>query len=275
MLPKYEGDTFNDCLSLQQTLFDEVLKEWKRNVALPVWSDKLQKYVPNTRNPEWKPLCTYVRKFVHGKLRSNYDLHYVNPVLSSGGSADVAFYVLKYMMKPSNRAIRLQQALHLNLPEDEYSEIWSVVRPRHFESECLGLGQCVYDKEQAKLFHRRKYEVSKPILDSLRKGIDLSKRQPGEPIPSYFSEVDGKSHPLAKYYKSNGDIFTMQDYLDFFYASKQNADNVIVHDDIKLSQLLKKERDFDKKVDNVSFQQTAAELDDVFGFDDENFMSLQ
>lgn len=245
-------------------MFDEVLNEWKRNVAPPIWSDKKQKYLPDTLHPVYRPLCTYVRKYVRGKLRTNFDLHYVNPTLSDGGTADVAFYTLKYMMKPSDRAVRLQQALRLNLPSDEYEDLWSFVRPRHFESEALGLGQVRYDRAEASIYHRRHYEVAAPVLEHLKNGINLSKGAPGEKMPTYFSPLDGSPHPLAKYYKDNGDIYTMQDFLDFFYSSHMPADNVIVHDDVHISQLLKMEKDFDDKVDNVSFQQSASELDDLF-----------
>lgn len=276
IVPKREDDTFHDCMNLEKVMFDEVLAEWKRNVAPPVWSEKKGKFIPNSAHPDYRPLCTYVRKFVNGKLRTNFDLHYVNPMLSDGGSADVAFYVLKYMMKPSNRALRLQQALHLNLDADEYDDIWSLVRPRHFESEAFGLGLAEYDRQAAKSEHRRRYKVAPEVLEHLRKGIALSKRQPGETMPSYILPDDGSLRPLAKYYKSNGDIYTMLDFLDFFYASKKiDADNVIVKDDIHISQLLKKESDFEDKVKNVSFQQTALELDDVFDdFEDDDLIYL-
>lgn len=247
MLPKYDDDDFNTCLNLQKKLFDEVLFEWRRNYG--TW-----------KKPDYKPLCTYVRKVVHGRLRSNFDLHYVNPTLSSGGSADVAFYVLKYMMKPSNRQIRLQQALKLNLPEDEFEDIWKLVKCRHFESERFGLG--VSDKKQ----------IPKPIYDHLRHGLDLSKAVQDEPYACYFSPLDGSKHPLAKYYKSQGDVYTMQDFLDFFYASKQDADNVIITDPDHISQIIKSEDDFAKKQDQIEFRQTASELDDLFDFDDSLFL---
>lgn len=272
MLPRHEGDTLSDCLNLQDVLYREVFAEWRRNVAPPVWSTKKQKYIPNTRSPVYKPLCTYVQKYVRGKLRTNYDLHYVNPVLSDGGTADVAFYVMKYMMKPSDRSERLRRALHLNLPKEEYEDLWSMVKPRHFESEALGLGQT----RKTKLPFHVHYEVAPKIFEHLRKGIELSKHQPGEPIPSYFSPEDGTPRPLAKYYKGNGDIFTMYDYLDFFYASKQSADNVIIRDDRHLSELLQQEKDFDKMVSQVEFQQSANELDDLFAdLTDDTFIDLQ
>lgn len=238
MLPKHEGDTFNDCQNMEHVLFDEVLSEWKRNYG-------------SRKNPDYRPLCTFVRKFVRGKLRTNYDLHYVNPLLSENGMSDVAFYVLKYMMKPSNRATRLRQALQLNLSQEEFEDVWKVVKPRHFESEQLGLGVSE--------------GYAPAILEHLRKGIALSKHQPGEPIPSYFSPLDGSSHPLAKYYKQNPDIFTMSDFYDFFFASRKiDAENVIIKDDFHGSQLIKRVDDFDKKVRQLDERLSATNLDDLY-----------
>lgn len=236
---------------LEKKMFDEVLSEWKRNYG-------------SDRKPDYRPLCTYVRKVVHGRIRTNYDLHYVDPRLSSGGEADVAFYVLKYMMKPSDRLRRLQQALHLNLPEDEYEEIWKIVRTRHFESEGFGLGTSEYVSSP---FGHRIYKIPDKVLSYLRKGIDLSKQNKDEPLPSYFSPVNGKSFPLAKYYKSRGEVFTMRDYLDFFYASQKiGADNFIPEKEVdnQTDQAIEK---FEKNVSLVEFNQSVSEMDDLFDCD--------
>lgn len=258
MLPKQDGDTFNDCLSLEHILFNEVLKEWRKNVG-------------SRKFPVYKSLCTYVSKYVRGKLRSNFDLHYVNPVLSDGGSSDVAFYVMKYMLKPSDRAQRLQQALRINLDDDEYEHIWKLVKPRHFESEALGLGRSVYSIGDN---DRRVYSPDPRVYSELRKGIEVSKRFV-EPIPSLASKDDGKFRPLARYYKNRPEIFTMDDYQDFFYGSKKSrADNVVIPDYDHVSQIVKKIDDFDKKVDDVDFQQSALELDDLFDSDSLDFIDF-
>lgn len=247
MLPKYKDDTFNDCQFFERVLFDEVLKEWRRNYG-------------STRKPDYRPLCTYVRKYVRGKLRTNFDLHYVNPSLSDNGMADVAFYVLKYMMKPSNRAIRLRQALQLNLSQEEFEDVWKVVKPRHFESEALGLGTSACQK----MPFRKRYIGSPVILEHLKKGVALSKKM-DEPIPSFFSLIDGSSHPLAKYYKNNPDVFSMQDYFDFFYAQKNiGSDNVVVKDYVHGSQLIKRVDDFEKKVRHLDERLISTDLDDLF-----------
>lgn len=251
LIPKQDDDDFNTCLSLEKLMFDEVLSEWKRNYG-------------SRKFPDWKPLCTYVRKYVHGRLRTNFDLHYVNPSLSSGGESDVAFYVLKYMLKPSSRLVRLQQALHLNLPDDEYEDIWKLVRTRHFESEGFGLGTSDFISKDG----HRTYKVPDKVLSHLRKGIDLSKHSSDEPMPSFFSPSDGKPSPLAKYYKSKGEVYNMQDFLDFFYASKKiGADNVIIQDDLDVCQADISIDKFHKNVGISDFYQTASELDDLFDCD--------
>lgn len=246
MIPKHDTDTHNDCLNLERVMFDAVLHEWRRNIG-------------SIRKPIYRPLCTYVRKMVHGRIRTNFDLHYVNPSMTDGSTADVAFYTLKYMMKPSDRSVRLQQALHMNLPLDEYNEIWSLVRPRHFESNALGYGVSDTSNSASMAAYHK-------VIEHLRKGIAASKHEvPGsDPMPLYFSPVDGKAAPLAKYYKNNPLVFDMQDFLDFFYASKTDADNVIVHDDQSLSQMLLKEQKFNEQTNIVLERQSVDELDDMF-----------
>lgn len=278
MLPKHEGDTFADCLALEDRLFKEVLSDWKTNKTDSFITFR-GKVVRDWRHPLWVPNCTYVRKFVNGELRTNYDLHYVNPVLSSGGVADVGFYVTKYMMKPSDRAVRLQQALHMNLPSDEYEHIWSLVRPRHFESEAFGLGCSDFDVDlysNGVGFNKKRiYRPHPAVLSHLRKGIEGSKLMPGEPIPSIHSPDDGKFVPLAKYYKGRPEVFTMGDFLDFFYASRKvGADNVIYHEPDHPSQVDIRIDDYRRNLRNVSFQQTAYELDDLFDSDVDDFIEI-
>lgn len=242
-------------------MFKAVLSEWKRNVAPPIWSKKRNKFIPNSRYPVWKPLCSYVRKMVHGRIRTNYDLHFVQEGLTSAGSSDVAFYVLKYMMKPSNREKRLQQALHLNLDSEEYEAVWKIVRSRSFASEGFGLGTSSFHK----VGMHRIYDVPEIVLQHLRKGIDLSFKN-DEPIPSFFSPVDGSSHPLAKYYKNRGEIFTQDDFINFFYSSKlSRADNVVITEapDNQTDQKIEK---FVENVSLVEFSQSVSDLDDLFEF---------
>lgn len=228
-------------------MFRAVLDEWKRNV-----SDKFiefrGKMVRDWRHPVWKPCCTYVQKFVRGKLRSNYDLHYVNPRTSDGGTADVGFYVLKYMMKPSDRAVRLQQALRLNLPEEEYEDVWNLVKPSVFYSLYFGLGG---------------KNSSRKIVDYLRDSIRKSKKT--SDYPEFINPVDGRHFPLSRYYKSKGDVYTVFDALDFFYGDKDaRPDNVIIREDYDLQQILTEESAFSSKVNDVDLKQDSVDFDDLF-----------
>ena len=246
LIPKYDDDDLNTCLSLEKLMFTEVLSEWKRNYG-------------SRKFPVWKPLCTYVRKYVYGRLRTNFDLHYVNPSLTSGSEANVAFYVTKYMLKPSDREIKLKRALRLNLEPDEFKFIWSLVKCRHFESEGFGLGSSVSEVVNG----HKVYSVPDKVYEHLRKGIELSLKNV-QPIPSFFSPVDGSSVPLAKYYKSRGEIFGMSDFLDFFYASSQSADNVIIKDDLDVTQTDIKISNFEKNRKIIDSNQSVSNLDDLY-----------
>lgn len=240
-LPKYEGDDFAFCTECEYRFSRIVLSEWQRNYG----SDK---------KPDYRPCCTYVEKFVRGKLRRNYDFHYVNPRLSDGGTADVGFYVLKYMLKPSSRAVRLQQALRLNLPEDEYEDIWKLVRPRSFCSKHFGLAGSGIKKD---------WKPSQKVLDYLKSNIVKSKSSSG--FPCFINPVDGKTFPLSRYYKSRGDVYSIGDALDFFYNDKKaRPDNVVIRDDYDPLQLSSKAESFAAKVNDIDLKQDSFDLDDLY-----------
>ena len=247
LVPKYDDDDQFYPQQLEKLMFDTVLSEWKRNVATPVWSEKKQRFVVNTRSPVWKPCCTYIRRFVRGKLSSTYDLHYVLPFASKNCELDVAFYVLKYMMKPSDKAERLRRALALNLPEDEFESVWSLVKPRHFESENFGL---VSDVPPEK------------VLSWLRNCIQASKGNSDYPL--FFNPVSGKSFPLARYYKNKGDILSVTDYFDFLYLSPNHrADNMFIQDHDLPSELTDKNK-FDTNVRLVDLRSDSLPFDDLY-----------
>lgn len=252
-LPKYDGDDFNTCLNLQKVLFDSVLSEWKRNVTTKlIWFRG--KLVQDWRNPIWKPCCTYVSKIINGKVRTNYDLHYVNPRTSDGGSADVGFYVLKYMMKPNDKVVRLQRALKLNLDEDEYESTWSLVKPSVFYSLHFGLSG---DGK------RKDWKPSQNIVDYVKDSVSRSKRTSN--YPEFINPVDGKHFPLSRFYKTKGFCFSVDDAFDFFYNDKKSrADNVIIREDYDPNVILSKESSFAYNVNQVSCKEDSIDFDDLF-----------
>lgn len=215
-LPKLDSDSFNDCLNLEVTLYNAVLHEWRRNLG-------------STRKPIWLNCCDYVKRVRNGRVKSTFDLHYVNPRSSDGGTADVGFYVTKYMMKPSDRSERLQSALRLNLDPDEYERIWSIVKCRWFSSLKFGYN----DSDKVKSYIKKCISDSKLVEDS----------------PKFFNPVSGRSFPLSRYYLNNGDLFSVDDAL-FFNSKKNIPDNVVI-DDRSLSEKLVSIEKFKKSLSIV------------------------
>ena len=186
-VPKRKGDDAVTIMQLESWLFDNLLAEWRRNYG-------------STRSPVYKPLCTYVRRWIRGELKTNYDCHYLNPRSSENGVSDVAFYVSKYMLKPSDRQKRLQQALKLNLCPSEYEDVWKVVKTRFHASTNFGCSSTI----------QKEY---------VRDCIELSKVSGKS--PQFLSEC-GFSYPLARYYQRKGDIWTLPD-ADFFLKAREQV----------------------------------------------------
>lgn len=200
-VPRSSCLDYNSCLNMEHLLYNLVFENWSRNIG-------------SKRKPKYVPLCDYHEKWISHKKYSNYDLHYVNPSLSANGVSDVAWYVLKYMMKSSPREVRLQRALRLNLPDDEYENIWSMVRPRCLKSLAFGLAPDVYG---------RTWYPAWSVTDYIKQCIARSPRDYG--FPWYYSPDSGTHFPLAPYYKSKGYLFSASDALDFFY-NKLNPDEL-------------------------------------------------
>lgn len=179
---KLPCDDYNTCVTLESRLFKLILSQWKRNYGTSL-------------APDWRPLCTYVRKYFHGELKYNFDLVYVFRN-STRSIKDVSFYVTKYLLKPSDRAIKLQRALRLNLSEEEYNSSWNHIKPRCSWSKDFGL---------PKSPRVRKY-LERCISQSLVSGSEF---------PQFFCD-DGKSFPLARYYRSKGAIFPVETAMAFF-----------------------------------------------------------
>lgn len=198
-------------------MFHAVLHEWRRNYG-------------STRSPEYRPLCTYVRRVINGRVKTNYDLHYMNDrSVSSDSCSDVGFYVTKYMLKPSERERRLQQALHLNLDDEEYHKVWNLVKSRWFASEKFGYN----NSEKVRSYIRKCVEDSKSSFDS----------------PKFFNPIDGRNFPLGRYYLNRGEFFTIDDGL-YFNKKKGIVDNVVM-DDRHISDKLKSIDNFKKRVRQV------------------------
>lgn len=240
LLPKYDGDKYIDCINLQDLMFKSVLHEWRRNYG-------------STRCPDYRPLCTYVRKFVRGKLRYNYDLHYIIPNLSVEGESDVAFYVTKYMMKPSDRERKLQQALRLNLDEGTYFDVWSKVRSKSFAS--LGLGVNGIKTPFG-------IEPDIDLVKYVRKCVDIS-RSANQDNASFFTPSNGTSFPLSRYYKSLFYCYSGED--DHFFAKNRKLlDGNVTYDDRHISQKLLSETRHNQRCDIIDSHDLQSDLNCFF-----------
>lgn len=170
-IPKYSNDDKLLPARLEASVKSIIFDEWRRNYG-------------STRKPIWKPLFTYRSKYVGGKLYKNFDCHYVAPHSSEHGSDDVAFYVTKYVLKPSKKENDLQKALHLNLDEYEYNSIWPLVKSRCFFSKGFGAST---DLER----------------DYVRSCIDKSQ---DDPNGFQYINADGSKSSLSRYYRKFIDL---------------------------------------------------------------------
>lgn len=224
-IPKYKDDTKFTCWTLEEQMKNVIKSEWKRNVA--VLFDKVGNKVlnkdgserKNTRNPEYKPLSKFDQRFVQGRITGPFDFHYVESSLTSDDT-NVAFYVTKYMVKPSERAVRLQRALKLNLDEDEYKFWWPKIRPKFVFSKGVGV-----------MTDLQKDFIRSSVHASIRNGK-----------PQYLA-LNGSTWPLARYFMSKGDLFTVDDAIKFFDQDviKKNNDGMVFDDKSFSSKIAKSE----------------------------------
>lgn len=165
-IPKNPNDDKLLPAQLETSLRRVVFSEWCRNYG----TRKFPKYVP---------LFKYHQKYVGGKLYKNFDFHYVVPHSTQQGSDDVAFYCTKYLLKPSNKEIRLQQALRLNLSDEEYEQVWLIVKSKVLCSKHFGAST--------------DYQVNY-VKHCIENSVD-------NPTGLKYFIANGTPQPLSKYYR--------------------------------------------------------------------------
>ena len=222
-----KSDLLAEKVSTAYRLFDIFLKYWRRNYG-------------STRNPIWKPLCTFVRR---GE-KYNYDLHYLDPNSSKDGLDGVSFYVTKYLLKYDEYVEKFKSLLFFNLPYDDYKEAWLKFKPRMLLSKHFGLP---YDKETNSYC---------PLVSAhIRKGIDFSLSHSGALFPFYVSRQNGSTYPLAPYYARR--FLTIQDQVEF--VSRRPDINDITPFDI--DDFDKAQTKFEKVKSFLRSQNTAFDMD--------------
>lgn len=269
---KYDSDDSSTPRNLESELFQKVAKYFARNVG-------------TRKNPKYEPLFTYKRKFTALGVRTNYDLHWVNPSLTAAGDKDVSYYVSKYVTKPSDREQRRQQAVRLNFVEPEYEHIWSVIRCRMVMSKGLGLNASFVSTGEKLVSDKRiSCEDYVKYLDYLDTCDDLplspdeffhvkfhsQKRRKLVPCPFVVEELhshvldlvgqkdypayintEGKKVPLAKYYKRYAEIFSMQDALTIYFNFNPDLHPRRSRFDLSLDDYIHKYNHYEKVLDQI------------------------
>lgn len=196
---KQKGESYNDILNDETILYEYIKTHWATNVG-------------TRKNPIYEPNFTFVRKFIRGEWKQNYDLHYVNP--RYGPTENVAWYVLKYMLKENDHDRRLQQALKLNYSELEYQKVWQKVKSRSIMSKGFGLNP---DKRKK---HQIFTDFDKEITKYIDKGIDISLKDKESKYAYYFNNETGQTFPLAPYYKKR--YLKPEQAFEWYYRDGKN-----------------------------------------------------
>lgn len=215
----------------------DLFNEWKR-------------VTKKGRYSESYALSDYRESFRYGIKHKTYDFHFVDPRLTEDGVADVAFYVLKYMLKGSEHEEKIKQALFLNYEEKEAKKYWETIKSRKEAS--FGMGLNIWDKQ--------KYDWD--IIEYLRQCIEESKRIKN-PYPLFYVPERIMQFPLAKYYKNNGLLYNMKDAMQFFNNTQRDTiDNQVIFNK-SLQEITQKFNDYERKLKTINqdvFSETLEEL---------------
>lgn len=217
-LPKYSKDIDFTPYKLETILYDTLKNQWKVNKG-------------SRRSPVYEPLFQFHSKYYHGKVYSNFDTHFVRPVLGPSSTDSVAFYVMKYLLKGSSHDRKLQQALRLNLEPSEYTDIWNRVKSQSRMSKHFGYGYNPYCSG----CNKRCYYPSPRVLDYIK--MCIKKTPFGSPYPCFFSPLDGSSYPLAPYYQSRSCFYSFEDALPILLNSSAPVYNDLSDDFIQKSKI--------------------------------------
>lgn len=226
--PKIPNETFAQKLSRESRYWSACLHYWRRNYG-------------STRKPLWKPLLTY-RSYA-GKR--NYDFHYVNPSATVAGEDDVAFYVTKYVLKFDDYVKRLKSGLYFNMDSEDFSELWSEVKPHFLLSKGFG-------------------DINNPkSKDYVRKCIQTSLNSDSYLYPIFINPVSGQEFPLSPYLRNK--FLTVEDEYTFF--ERRGALNYTEYEDLRSPEYKVKKDIHDKVLKRVKSRNSADVVNDDNIFD--------
>lgn len=231
------NDTVYTPFNFEKVVFSSVLAEWRRNYG-------------SSRNPEYRPLLTYISRIRNGKLHATYDCHYVTPSVSDGTTQDVSFYVTKYLVKDSDFKDKLKRDIYGHCATiEESNEVWSIVRPRAISSLNFGFG--IYDDinpRKVSSVVRREILSKLPSADIVRDGIERSSKS--EKTARFYDVQTGKPMPLARYWYKFGDIYDL-DHHKIFLSRQDRIDGVSFDDRDMTSKLIAESKHINNSKDSL------------------------
>lgn len=237
-LERLPEDSVYTPFNLERTVWEEILKEWRRNYG-------------STRNPDYRPLLTFIQRMRNGKLNSTYECHYVTPSVVDGTTQDVSFYVSKYLIKDSEWKDKLKRNIYGHSESiEEANEVWSIVRPRAISSLNFGFG--IYDDinpRKVSFIVRREILSKLPSADIVRAGIERSSKS--EKTARFYDVQTGKPMPLARYWYKFGDIYDL-DHHKIFLSRQDRVDGLSIDDRDMTSKLIAESKHIKNSSDSLT-----------------------
>lgn len=222
-VPKKKGDNLASCLTLEKHLFDRVLANWYTNLG-------------SKRSPIKSSNLNYRKIYTSQGVKTNYDLHYVNPSLTDQGETDCAFYTSKYLLKDDDYTKKLKGALWHNLDEGTFSYYWSLLRHKTLTSHYVG-------------------DVTSPnVLSYLDFCIRFS-LDSRLPYPCFINRFTGQTFPMSPYLRdlviTTEDLLLFRQNAELFYAPNSS---VRLTPEIDVDKYLSKQKRFKKIQEHINFR---------------------
>ena len=223
LIEKKPADNKSHLRNLAEQFGKRILELWRRNINFVGIDTKTGYQKVNTRNPIYKPLCTYI---VRGKNRT-FDFHYVDPDLTESRESDCSWYVTKYITKTDNyiNAVLLNLNLKVKSMLEYYDSTVSLFSPSLAEkklADILYLQRCIrLIKPRIAVSKNLGYDDDYSHL--VQKGIDYSISHRLQNFV-FFDLYNGKSIPLPRYFRKK--YLTADDLCALYDVTYHNPDNV-------------------------------------------------
>lgn len=216
-------------------------------------------------------LSQYRESIRYGILHKTYDFHFVDPRLTEGGITDAAFYVLKYMMKAEEELYKksweqkVKGALFTNYDEEEAQEYWNIIKSKQIHTLYFG-----YNAERINdhlnfeegINKKENFKFDEEIIQYLKDGVKQSIKV-GNKFPYYYCPEAILTFPLAKYYKNNPDIYSVEDHDIFIKRNLNDKPCLLMDEPFNYTDAIKKFNDYERKLKVMNqdvFSETLEEL---------------